>query len=275
MAEGPAQTPGRQITRSGRRRRARDVGRRPVGVAGPRQPFSRGGVVWLNRDPLGEKGGANVYAFVGNAPVGRIDAEGRATWIPYPPPGHWVDDPVSSDQPSGGWSPTTYQWSPGSCGKDFYSAFIQVGLGGSILKPSPFVDDGTHGFLSDSSNYAPLYPNGGGGATVSAPGDGNAFVDQASTVWGQSTIGLNGQKFEVCRVCLKTCSGVCSNRTSSRQYDGYAIDHIGPCRTYTLDGRGGSVELSTMPGSDAPSQAFTDVLKRSYPKALQGGCIDK
>jgi hypothetical protein len=36
---------------------------------------------WINRDPIGEKGGANLYAFVGNSPVGEIDFIGllRAT----------------------------------------------------------------------------------------------------------------------------------------------------------------------------------------------------
>jgi len=28
---------------------------------------------WLSRDPIGERGGMNLYAFVGNNPVGRID----------------------------------------------------------------------------------------------------------------------------------------------------------------------------------------------------------
>lgn len=32
---------------------------------------------WLNRDPIGEKGGKNLYGFVRNKPVGSFDADGR------------------------------------------------------------------------------------------------------------------------------------------------------------------------------------------------------
>jgi RHS repeat-associated protein len=47
---------------------------------------------WLNRDPLGERGGINLYGFVGNKPVGFIDPDGRQFYEPpilppseYPP----------------------------------------------------------------------------------------------------------------------------------------------------------------------------------------------
>jgi len=32
---------------------------------------------WINRDPIGERGGLNLYCFVGNAPTGKIDPRGR------------------------------------------------------------------------------------------------------------------------------------------------------------------------------------------------------
>ena len=32
---------------------------------------------WINRDPIGEKGGKNLHVFVGNAPVNNVDALGR------------------------------------------------------------------------------------------------------------------------------------------------------------------------------------------------------
>ncbi len=32
---------------------------------------------WPNRDPIGEKGGANLYGFTGNAPIGSYDPNGR------------------------------------------------------------------------------------------------------------------------------------------------------------------------------------------------------
>jgi RHS repeat-associated protein len=37
---------------------------------------------WLSRDPLGEKGGVNLYGYVGGEPIGRIDLKdslGKAT----------------------------------------------------------------------------------------------------------------------------------------------------------------------------------------------------
>jgi RHS repeat-associated protein len=48
---------------------------------------------WPNRDPIGEVGGRNIYAFVGNDALNKVDVQGLRTWVPYPYPGHWVDDP--------------------------------------------------------------------------------------------------------------------------------------------------------------------------------------
>ena len=36
---------------------------------------------WLNRDPIGEMGGANLFGFLGNEPVGGIDPFGAYVWI--------------------------------------------------------------------------------------------------------------------------------------------------------------------------------------------------
>jgi RHS repeat-associated protein len=35
---------------------------------------------WLNRDPIGEKGGVNLYGMVGNDAVGRVDVLGKNAW---------------------------------------------------------------------------------------------------------------------------------------------------------------------------------------------------
>ena len=40
---------------------------------------------WLSRDPIEETGGLNVYGFVGNGPVQRIDPDGRVTYHDCPP----------------------------------------------------------------------------------------------------------------------------------------------------------------------------------------------
>lgn len=38
---------------------------------------------WINRDPIEEAGGANLYAFVGNSPTNRLDREGLQSEDPY------------------------------------------------------------------------------------------------------------------------------------------------------------------------------------------------
>jgi hypothetical protein len=45
---------------------------------------------WINRDPIGENGGANLYAFVANRPILSVDFEGlqfnpNAPQVPLPP----------------------------------------------------------------------------------------------------------------------------------------------------------------------------------------------
>jgi RHS repeat-associated protein len=43
---------------------------------------------WLNRDPIFERGGINLYGFVRNRPVNGVDSDGRALWgPPFMPPG--------------------------------------------------------------------------------------------------------------------------------------------------------------------------------------------
>jgi RHS repeat-associated protein len=45
---------------------------------------------WLNRDPIAEHGGLNLYGFVRNNPANLIDSDGRAPmgWPVVPPPGY-------------------------------------------------------------------------------------------------------------------------------------------------------------------------------------------
>lgn len=43
--------------------------------------YDPGSQRWLNRDPLGERGGINLYRFVGNNPVNWIDRNGLDIWI--------------------------------------------------------------------------------------------------------------------------------------------------------------------------------------------------
>jgi hypothetical protein len=51
---------------------------------------------WLSRDPIEERGGLNLYSFVGNMPLDHADAVGLQTFggVPYPPcPLGWKEDP--------------------------------------------------------------------------------------------------------------------------------------------------------------------------------------
>ncbi|HRT10484.1 MAG TPA: RHS repeat-associated core domain-containing protein [Candidatus Paceibacterota bacterium] len=54
---------------------------------------------WLSRDPIGNFAGNNLYGFVANNPLTYLDPDGRKTWVPYPYPGHWVDDPQPPPPP--------------------------------------------------------------------------------------------------------------------------------------------------------------------------------
>ncbi|MGI8602548.1 MAG: RHS repeat-associated core domain-containing protein [Verrucomicrobiales bacterium] len=60
---------------------------------------------WLNRDPIGERGGPNLYGMVGNHLVTGIDVLGRESWIPnWTPPGRTPQTiprpPVPSSTPA-------------------------------------------------------------------------------------------------------------------------------------------------------------------------------
>jgi RHS repeat-associated protein len=48
-----------------------------------------------NSDPIGELGGLNLYGFVGNNPIGRVDTDGRAWW----PPSEWPIWPKPKPKP--------------------------------------------------------------------------------------------------------------------------------------------------------------------------------
>jgi hypothetical protein len=161
-----------------------------------------------------------------------------------------------------GLAKTYFSWTPTPpCGDGATTAFIQVGLGGSTFYPKPFVDDGTHGLFSTAANCPPLYPASSGGT----------FGDEAGNFFG--TIGLNGLKFEVCRVCLKPCCGANRTARTITPFTGYQIVSIGPCVNYTIPGNGNDTDLGDGPSSASPSSGFSDTLNSAYPKAGKGGCF--
>lgn len=195
---------------------------------------------------MGEKGGANLYAFVRNGPADAVDPYGKESWIPTTDPRQ--GNPAATPDPTA----TKYQWSAPSCGAGMRTAFIQVGFGGSVRKPSPFVDDGKHGQSSDKPKCPPLYPGG----------NGNWFEDSPSTALGAGNPLLYGLKFTVCRVCLSDC---CPGWVK--------ISSIGPCKSYTLGpGTPVTVDLGELPDEEE-SADFRSILSSRYPKAPTGGCF--
>ena len=222
---------------------------------------------WLSRDPIGEPGFQTLRDANTLPQFNRTGSLRPARWIQrdsdesIKEPNRYIfvkNDPKSKIDALGllslpGGNSTTFTWTASPCGSGYQNAFIQVGLGGSVLYNSPFVDDGKHGPASDKPNCPPLYPSS----------SGNYFEDTAGNRLGK-TWGLSGLQFEVCRVCLKPCCG------------GYQIASVGPCRVYTLPGNGGTEDLDD-PGVstsfNGSSGAFNQAMNSSYPGALKGGCI--
>ncbi|MEZ9549281.1 MULTISPECIES: RHS repeat-associated core domain-containing protein, partial [Vibrio] len=73
---------------------------------------------WLNRDPLQEQGGINLYAYVDGDPLGYVDPDGRfSVTVSYYPGGV-----------GGG---VTYGYDPKS-GKQWFEGELGVGMGGKL-----------------------------------------------------------------------------------------------------------------------------------------------
>jgi RHS repeat-associated protein len=53
---------------------------------------------WINRDPIGERGGVNLYAFVNNATLNESDWHGLAAAPNETPPGVWPPEKLPPDR---------------------------------------------------------------------------------------------------------------------------------------------------------------------------------
>jgi RHS repeat-associated protein len=117
---------------------------------------------WINRDPIEEVGGANLYTFLLNAPLDYVDTDGRGIWTD-PDGGRWPTrprppaDPVPQPRPSPApkrppqpnqrppTSPTNCLWIPGTMNGNY---------GGYA---NPFGTPWATNFPKDSShNYIPV-----------------------------------------------------------------------------------------------------------------------
>lgn len=81
---------------------------------------------WFSRDPIGERGGNNLYGFNANSPLSRVDALGLEPW-----PG-W---------PGGPWGPGV-----GSCPCKCLSVDVTYDPGGNSLALGPYTDWLNHKF---------------------------------------------------------------------------------------------------------------------------------
>ncbi len=87
---------------------------------------------WLNRDPIEEKGGYNIYAFVGNWTINLVDIDGRGTFSRNPWEGEKCDIALNCN-------PVPHPIMGGiggmHCGfimDDGYDVFAHDGSGGSV-----------------------------------------------------------------------------------------------------------------------------------------------
>src|SRR5665213_983133 len=85
---------------------------------------------WIQRDPIGERGGINLYTFVGNNPVNFVDPWGLTTYV-WPP----------EDTPSGAYGPTATVINDGS---------------DNVLPAVPFLTD-SQGMQGAGLDFQPVF----------------------------------------------------------------------------------------------------------------------
>ena len=216
---------------------------------------------WPSRDPIGERGGVNLYGFVQNDSVSGTDALGQDYgWPVVPPPGYPPTLPpeIPAVEIPPGIPATRYFWNAPSCDNGLQTDFIQVSLG--TFDPrywNPFVDDGTHGPTSSSADFLPFYPLGAGSYFEDSPGDSYPFPSPL----------MLGAEFIVCRVCYERCCGHSGSGMRS-------IVKYGPCVRYRA-GWFGDADLGGPSYSrlEAPPSIFMDTLRKFYPNAASGNCF--
>jgi len=142
---------------------------------------------WLNRDPIGEAGGINLYQFVGNNPINLYDSFGLA----------WYDDTAAYWQNQGAAAKNIVNNSGSVLLATLVNSVIDVGVG--VVSAPAVVGNigtatGTTGQYIDEPVLQPLVNLGSGAGTYSADSSlANAagLAQDVSTAAGVLALGLN------------------------------------------------------------------------------------
>jgi len=220
-----------------------------------------GGGRWLSRDPIEEKGGVNLYGFVSQNAVNKVDANGREIGQVCPIchqyyVGMHVCEPHDDDE-------AAVSWAPAPCPRGLGTIYIQVLYGGIGPYSGPRVDDGSVGFYGGGSKGCPDYK------TASTSPD----------IFQDTPHGLTGPvEFIVCRVCTTPCcAGIRfingrNGVNSSYPISGYSIASVGPCVHWKKGDKGDLSDADTFLTFRGPPQAWTDGMNRDYPGVASGRC---
>jgi len=163
--------------------------------------IASGRAEWLSRDPIAEKGGMNLYEYVGDDPIDRRDILGLCgTFTVELAPGGGARTPKNGthDLPV----IITFHPEPGCCCKNIkYVQHVSYNGGNSMLDgtPSPLNPDGSPFVGPPSSPYYPFQGNG-----YTHTGDDNSMYDDpAFKDWRASGVSFTAT---TCAVCLDSGS---------------------------------------------------------------------
>lgn len=194
----------------------------------------------MNRDPIEEEGGINLYQPMQNNPLIYTDKYGNdpyyGQYFPYFGPKLGGSPPPTT--------PTT-TWTAPSCGEGKETKYIQVVSGGNLWDEAlqylglgfPFVDS----FKTQSKNNSPYYPYTI--PIVTPGGDSAQFEDTPE--WVSSKV-----NFEVWRVCV-ACGKIVS---------------VGPCKTWHFMNK--KQILEDYPTMRFPSGTFINTVQQYFPNIL-------
>jgi len=80
---------------------------------------------WMTRDPIGERGGLNLYGFVGNNPISRFDPWGLWTWVPWPWPDGGYTIMVTAEEVAAASARLGHEVDPDGLAWHYYMEYMQ------------------------------------------------------------------------------------------------------------------------------------------------------